>query len=220
MKTVSISQMARVVENTKNRDAFEFRLKFSGVDEKYIDVLWKIYKLIHLTDYAPERVREVFKRDTTYADVADRHNVAIGTIKREVHAFSKKLRQSWGGDLWEMLMEGEDIDDDYVKELEVIVEDSLSSVNILQENLEDKFVVDLMKYVNISQQFGEISNEDFVWLRQKLVSFSKEAQKFILENTDKKLLSYGIYLLSTDDKKLNKLDRERKEELLKFTMIK
>ena len=76
-----------------------------------------------------------------------------------------------------------------------------------------------MEGVNINQNFSDIDRDDFIMLRNKLVSFSKPSQEFILKNTDKKLISYGVYLLMTSEDRLNEEDKARKKELENFTKI-
>ena len=219
MRTVSISQLSRAVEYTTDKDAFVFRLKFHKIDEDIINILWKMYKLIHLTDYAPERVREALKKDKRYSDVARDYGVSVGTIKREVHDLSKRLQASWGGDLWEMVRNKEEISPDYLRKLNVILDDSLDRSNILIENIEDKFTVDLSKYRIKRGDYKNITDEDFLSMRQKMTTFSKNAQKFILDNMDETLVGYGLYLLSEKDTNLSDKERQRKEELQRFTMI-
>lgn len=221
MKLGSISKLARDVEYTTDRNAFELRMRLQKTEERYIPLLWKIYKLIKMTDYAPERIQEILNRGVTYEDVAKRHGVTIGTIKRQVHNFSQKMVEIWGeNDLIEMLRDGGDIDEEYLKEVELLVDDSIRNSNLIIESLEDKFSVNILDGVSINQDFSNIGREEFTILRNKLVSFSIPSQEFILKNTDKKLISYGIYLLITPEENLNAEDRARKKELISFTKIK
>jgi len=220
VKLGSISKLVRDVEYTTDRRAFELRMRLHKTEERYIPLLWKIYKLFITTDYAPERVREILSRGVTYSDVAKKHGVTIGTIKRQVHNFSKKMLEVWGEkDIIEMLRAGGDIDEEYLKNIEILVDDALRNSNILIENLEDKFSVNILDGVNLSQDFSKIDRDEFTMLRNRLVSFSIPSQEFILKNMDKKLISYGVYLLVTPDENLTPEDRARKKELISFTKI-
>lgn len=221
MKIGTISKLVKDVEYTTDRQAFELRMKIQCVDEKNIPLLWKIYKLIIMTDYAPKRVRETFNKGVTYKDIAEKDGVNIGTVKRQVHNFSRKMVEVWGDeDIINILREGKDIEESYLENIELLVDDCLKNSELLLENLEDKFSVNILKNVDMGLNFSGIGRDDFIMLRNKLVSFSIPSQEFILKNLDNKLLSYGVYLLTTPYDNMNPEDRSRKKELVGFTKIK
>ena len=222
MKVMSINRLSKVVEFTKDREVFNLRLKYYGIkDFRITNLLWKIYKLVHFTDYPPLKVKEALSKGEKYADVAEKYGVKEGTIKKEVHDFGYKLQKLWGGDIWEMIeneeIEGEDV---YVKELERIVDDSLSNCNVIVEDLvEDKFVVDVFSYADLKEDFKEISNEDYHYVKNLFSGLSKKVLETKIGNADKYLVSYGVYLLVTPERELTDLEKERKKELLLFTKL-
>lgn len=219
MKTISITRLCKDVEYTMNKDVFELRLKYKKVPDKYISILWKFYYLIKFTDFAPDRMRDLFSRSTTYQDVADKYEVSLGAIKTEVFLFTKSVSEIFPIDFIDMIKNGEELDETYYKYTDTILGELIQNSKAVFYGLQDSFTVNIFEDVNIKEDFSNITDDDYLKLRSKLVIFSKPSQDFIYENMDKNLLNYGAYLLCTKDGLLSDKDKERKEDLLKFTKL-
>lgn len=219
MKTISITRLCKDVEYTMNKDVFELRLKFKQIPDKYVGILWKFYFLIKFTDYTPVRIKDLLTRDTTYQDVADRHGVTLGAVKTEMFLFTKSLAEIFPIDFVGIIRDGGDIEESYHKYVDLILDELIDNSKVDFYDLKDSFTVDIFKSADIEGDFSHITDDDYIKLRNKLVTFSKPSQQFIFENMDRTLVNYGVYLLVTKEENLNEQDRERKRDLMKFTKL-
>lgn len=219
MKTISITRLCKDVEYTNNKKIFEARLKFKKIPEKYIELLWKFYRLIKFTDFTSDRIKDLFSRGTSYQQVADKYGITLGAVKTDVFLFTKSLSEIFPIDFIAIIRDGKDLDEEYYTYVDVILDEIYSNVHVNYYDIKDSFSVDIFSISNTNQDFSDISTEDYLSLRDKLVMFSKPSQEFVLKNMDNKLLSYGVYLLTTKEEFLSEVDKERKKDLMKFTKI-
>ena len=219
MKTISITRLCKAAGYTKNREVFFKRLELQGFNDDSIRILWKMYKLLTMTDFTPKKIREVFKRDTKYSQVAEKYNITIGALKNEVHNFSRRLLDFFKIDVFETLSKGNNIDKEMLNTIEIIIDDLLNQHNLVETSLEDLFSVKIFDKAKgvYNSSFEDITDEDFINLRSKLVHFSIPSQKFILNNMDNNLINYGVYLLTTPYENLSERDKIRRNQLIKFT---
>lgn len=220
MKTRSITRLLKLVDYTTDYTSFDVRLRFAGIDNQYTPFLWDLYRLLRFTDFTPEHVKEVFNSDNTYSDVADKFELSVGSIKTEVHNFSKKLAEIFQGDILEDILDKKDIDHDYFRNVELIVMDSLERREIDLKGLSGKvFTVDILNVNFKKEELPEINTEEFLSLRNKIVSFSIPSQKFVYDNMPQEHKAYVSYLLNTPSGNLTEADKQRREEILKFCKI-
>ncbi|MDW5300490.1 MAG: hypothetical protein SA378_10180 [Sedimentibacter sp.] len=220
MKTRNITRFLKIIDYTTDYESFDTRLRFEGIDNQYIPFLWDLYMLIRFTDFTPEHVKEVFNSDITYQDVADKFGLSLGSVKAEVHNFSKKLDKVFQGDILGQIIDKESIDQEYFKKLELLVVDSLKRrIPNSKDILEKSFSINLLNVPYKKEELPEIGMEEFKNIKNIVMTFSIPLQEYSYNKMNVSHKQYISYLLNTNDTDLGELDRKRKKEILNYCQI-
>lgn len=217
----TITRLTKVVENTKDKNAFKVRIKYYGVeDEDEIRVLWKVYKLVHFTNMFSEPIRRALWEGGNYEEIAKRYDIPFNTLKTEAYLGCRELLGVFGKDIIRDILEIKEVDKEELKDAELILDDLLNNhYTVEKEYIEDFFTVDIFKVKYSDEDFSDIDRDEFVTLRNTLVYFSRPSQQFIYEHINDRSKKYVAYLLETPENKLSGEDLQRRAEILKFTRI-
>lgn len=217
MYRVSIKKIAKKAGYTEKKDLFTYKMRLEGIRTEVAEMLWNIYELVYFTSFSSEKIKMALGGRYTYAKIAIHYGLDEGTIKKEVFDFNNMVEEYTCCNLTKLVKNKFEIPDEEREKINRITRELIEKH---RGNIKDKFSVNIFEGADIHGDFSDISEEDFLNLRAKLVMISLEAQEFVINNIDKKIIDYGVYLLNTEDKYLNEIDLKRKEEILLFTKIK
>lgn len=216
MNSIKLKEFLKRVGNTDDFITFKLRLRGLQREEKKIEVLWVIYKIIKNTDIFTYEVKEYFLSDSSsYKDISLKFDVSESNLKNRIFRQTKKFFDLLGSDLIEDVINNElnDIECEYIlKDLKEL----LKNRKIKNNSIEDYFNEDIFGDANLNQDFSNIDEEDFLLARDILSRFSIPANDFMLNNLDSELKDYIFYLLITPDSHLLVEDKARKENVLAF----
>lgn len=217
MKIKEINTLIKMSGYTKDFSIFEYRLKNYGVEDRNLKLLWKIYKLILFTDYVPDKIRDTFKNPVKV--VARKYHLSEGTIKKEVYDFfNQNIARditNKDGIIYDII--DNKVSDEDLNIIEKVVDELLKNSNYVENILYNNFSIDI--FDNVEYNGHNIEDDEFEKIRNKLVYFSIPWQLEQLKMVDKNQLGYIKYILTHSDEKLEKIDIDRKKELLAFLRI-
>ena len=216
MNSIKLKEFLKRVGNTDDFITFKLRLRGLQRDEKKVEVLWTIYKIIKNSDIFSDEVKEYFLAESSnYKDISLKFGVSESNLKNRIFRQTKKFFDLLGSDLIEDIINNElnDIECEYIhKDLKQL----LKNRKIKNNTIEDYFSEDIFSNANLNQDFSFIDEEDFLLARDILSRFSIPANEFMLKNLDSELKDYIVYLLVTPESHLLMEDKARKENVLTF----
>lgn len=206
-----------MVSFTEKKDIFMYKLRLNGIKDDVAEMLWNVYELVYFTDFSSDKIKMALINEYTYAQVAEKYGLEEGTIKKEVFDFNNKIEESTCIDITKLVENNFEIDKEEREKINSITKELISRYS---KGIKREFTINIFDGLKEGEDFSDISEDEFLNLRSKLVLISLEAQKFIIENFDKRLLRYGAFLLLSENGDLTETDLRRKEEIMLFTKIK
>lgn len=219
MNSLQLREMIERVGNTDEYVLFKVRLRGLERNETKLEMLWMMYKIAKYTDVFTDEVREfLFNEDVNYKSVSENYGVTESNFKNKIFRQMKKFSELIGSNLYE------DVKNNNITEEEsyYILEDLKSIYNKREKvvkTLESNFYEDIFSGRDISKDFSDIDDEDYVFARDAISRISIPATRFILDNLEEDFLDYIVFLIQTPEDRLTQRDRDRKENLLGFLKI-
>ncbi|HAQ41688.1 MAG TPA: hypothetical protein DCM73_13220 [Clostridiales bacterium] len=222
MKIGSITRLIEMVHFTEEYSPFESHLKLNEIDNKYIPFLYALYRLVRFTDFVPEHVRKILEPDMTYQKSADYFGLKLGTIKAEVTGFNRKLCATFKKDILGDILDKKEIDDEFFKQVDVIVWDLLSQREPhIEANFKNNFTVNVLSVPYNEEIFSKNKFDDatFEKIIIDMAFYSLKMQQYYFRKMNSEYKQYVSYLLNTVDGKLDNKDRHRKRKLIDYCML-
>lgn len=194
-----------------NRTVMIARVIGIGDNVKLTQLAGLYWDLLVQTRYLKEVTYLNYVKKVSYSDIED--TTGLQGIRTVIYRDKQRLKKDIGVDIYQYIEAGEYDNremDSYITLLESLIG---------QQEPRDK--TDLLRYMNIN--FDEyvynrqlaMGDTDFVQLVDRLSILSRKYTEMVVREMDSpEIMGYIKYLLGTDDRYLNKHDKERKTALM------
>lgn len=196
---------------TCNRAVMLARVNSVGNNYKLTQLAGLYWDLLVQTRYLKEVTYLNYVKKVSYTEIEE--TTGVQGIRTVIYRDKQRLKKDIGVDIYEYIESGsydnKEIDS-YMTVLESLME---------QQEPRDK--ADLLHYMNINfddfvyNRQLDMGDTDFVKLVDRLSILSRKYTEMVVREMDSpEIMGYIKYLLGTDDRYLNKHDKERKTALI------
>lgn len=210
----SVKSLAKNIFYADNEKDFRRYAETKKYPSYVISALWEGYKFLLKSSYLQPWVKDSFVRGEQLEDVARKYGHTPSKVRSDIYRRSKEFENFFPFDLYDLMLNNQ-VTTEHCEIFTSIIMQLWKQYKAPERDTHF-FVVDPLPWAGEAAP-QEISDEEFDSLKTLFARLSRPFNERLLQNTNKRLLQYGLFLLETEN--LSEEDQERAKTLRKFMAL-